>query len=142
VIVGNINAIADRHEDLVLWRNPARRPWLKPEGKGAKRAPYNGSLVFHKPGTRPDIWFDFIEGKLPALLRYDQDWLSRMAGVDCPYWDESDGVYRLARDDTPGSGVSGELPDNARIVFFPGDRGKPWLPHIMEANPWIAEYRR
>jgi hypothetical protein len=78
--------------------------------------------------------------KTPA--KDDQWYLSDALGPDVPYFDGArDGVYRIARDDTPGSGVSGDLPDNACIVTFPGSNGKWTLPHIAAANPWIAEHR-
>lgn len=146
VIVGNIDAVVARDEPLVLWRNPGRQPWAKPEGRGANRALYNSSVVSIRPGARSDIWNEFIEKTPEASLamRYmhDQDWISYKVGMDCPYFDDSHGIYRLGRADTPGSGVNGTLPDNACIVTFPGDGGKPWLKHVMAENPWIAEHRR
>lgn len=104
------------------------------------RTYYNTSLLLHKCGTLPGIWQWFDPKKPPA--KDDQWYLSDRFGMDCPYFDgERDGVYRLARADTPGSGVDGELPANACVVTFPGSNGKPSDAHILERNPWVREHR-
>lgn len=136
IIVGNIDPIVDRDEDLVMWRNPSRIPWDNPAMKG--RPFYNTSIVLHRCGARPELR-DWFSPQMPRS-RDDQWWLSDMLGPDQPYWDGSHGIYRLGRDDTPGSGVVGELPANARIVTFPGSNGKWTEPHIAAANPWIGEH--
>ena len=138
IIVGGLDSIVSRTSDIVMWRNPSRIPWEAPAKAG--RPYYNTSLLLHRPGTLAHIWEEFD----PREPRYrDDQWLlSDKLGPKVPYWDGTDGVYRLAREDTPGSGVWGTLPENARIVTFPGSEGKPWEPRIAEANPWIAEYRR
>lgn len=138
VIVANFDSIVDRPEDLVLWRNPSRRPWNDPK---SRRAYYNSSLVLLRAGSWPEIWNRYAEGKAKGYPG-DQDWISKVYGPLCHYWDDSSGVYRLARTDTPGSGVRAVLPGNAKIVFFPGDEGKPWIPAIAQECPWIAEHRR
>ena len=137
LIVGNIDHLATREEDLVLWRNPARHP-SKPG-----RSIYNTSLLLHKCGTMPELWQAFVDlgkGKIPA--KDDQWYLSDALGEDMPYFDgERDGVYRVAPapNDTRG-GISGVLPANACIVTFPGSNGKWSLPHIAAANPWIEGF--
>ncbi len=138
VIVGSMDSIASRTVDLVLWRNPGRVPWENPTKTG--RPYYNTSLVLHRCGTMPEIWQDFNPDRGP-MHRDDQWYLSDKLGPTMSYVDGSDGVYRLARDDTPGSGVSGELPANARVIFFPGSDGKWFEPHIAQENPWILEHR-
>lgn len=163
LIVGNIDHLCRRQENLVLWRNPARVPWEPldlPQGVGGmsdlddngkriwrinqSRCFYNTSILFHRLGSMPRVWENFVgrraEGyALPA--KDDQWYLSDLFGVNCPYFDgERDGVYRLGREDTPGSGVAGTLPDNACVVTFPGSNGKWTQPEIREANPWISAY--
>jgi hypothetical protein len=135
IIVGNIDAIVDRDEELVLWRNPARVPWENP---AKNRALYNTSIVLHTAGSLPHYWGDFDPSR--PMVRDDQAWISMLAGLSTPYWDASDGVYRIERDDTPGSGVGEVLPENARIVFCPGSQGKADNPAIRQKCPWIAEY--
>lgn len=132
--VGNMDALVERDENLVLWRNPSRKPWDNPVKAG--RPYYNTSFVLHRCGTMPLLHQKF--DPMNPRCRDDQWWVSDQLGPNVPYWDDEDGVYRLARDDTPGSGVSGELPANARIVTFPGSEGKAHEAHIREANPWIA----
>jgi hypothetical protein len=131
LVVGNLDPIVDRPEDLVLWRNPtwapdrAGRPW------------YNGSFVLHSPGTAVGLWKRFPLGG--GRYRDDQWWISEYVGPNVASWGDADGVYRLARDDTPGSGVAGTLPANARLVTFPGSEGKWWEPKVRAANPWIDD---
>ena len=138
VIVGNIDHLVAREEDLVLWRNPALNP-LRPG-----RALYNTSILLHKCGTMPELWQAFINlGKSRIPAKDDQWYLSDALGPDVPYFDGGrDGVYRIAREDTPGSGVWGELPANACVVTMPGSEGKADNPRIAAANPWIAVHRR
>jgi hypothetical protein len=138
VIVGGMDSLVSRTSDIVMWRNPARIPWDAPAKAG--RPYYNTSMLLHRTGTLTHIWEEF-DPKAPRY-RDDQWLLSDKFGPNVPYWDGSDGVYRLAREDTPGSGVSGALPENARVVTFPGSEGKPWDDAIAAANPWIAEFRQ
>lgn len=138
LIVGNIDHLVAREEDLVLWHNPARHP------SRPGRSVYNTSILLHRCGTMPELWQAFVDlgkGRIPA--KDDQWYLSDAFGEDMPYFDGNrDGVYRIARADTPGSGVNGVLPENACIVFFTGSEGKWTNPRIREANPWIEEYLR
>ncbi len=157
LIVGNIDhLVMERDENVILWRNPARIPWepmqglppgvhglTEPGDNGKRRwlinqarCYFNTSIVYHKLGSMPHVWQVFNRDKPQA--KDDQWYLSDLIGPGAPYFDgERDGVYRLARDDTPGSGVAGALPDNACIVTFPGSEGKWTKPEIREANQWI-----
>ena len=137
LIVGNIDHLASRTENVVMWRNPGRVPWHAPSRPG--RPYYNTSMLMHELGTLPSIYERFDPAK--PCAKDDQWYLSDILGPTRPYFDgERDGVYRIAREDTPGSGVWGELPDNACICTFPGSEGKISNPRILEANPWIAKY--
>lgn len=138
LIVGNIDHLGSRTEDLVLWRNPA----LHPSRPG--RSLYNTSILLHRCGTMPELWQRFLDKdtKAPAKPAKDDQWyLSDMLGPDVPYFDGArDGVYRIARQDTPGSGVWGALPANACIVTCPGSEGKADNPAVLAGNPWIRDY--
>jgi hypothetical protein len=137
IIVGNMDHLVTRTEDLVLWRNPARHP------SRPGRALYNTSLLLHKCGSMPELWQCFLDlgKKVPA--KDDQWYLSDALGPYVPYFDGvRDGVYRLARADTPGSGVDGELPANACVVTFPGSHGKHDRPEVLARNRWISEHLR
>lgn len=140
-IVGDMNPLVERDEDLVLWRNPSRRPWLYPEGKGQFRPLYNGSMMLVR--TAPD-WHVWNWLQPEVMERWDsQSWVSMCAGPSAAYWDDADGVYRLERDDTPGSGLKPNepLPENARVVMLVGSEHKPHLPAIQAAYPFLAEAR-
>lgn len=136
VVTGSLNPLVRRDEDLVLWRNP---------NFGAKRrARYNSSIILVRAGARPEFYEEFRPDYHPAKLREkwggtDQAWISHRASPDEAYWDASHGVYGAGRlrDIVPGVGT--ELPENARIVFFPGSR-IPTMPAIQEKHPWIKEF--
>lgn len=137
VIVGNIDPIVDRGEDVVVWRNPSRVPYDNPSV--ASRPFYNGSVILHRCGTWPAVWH--FNTQMPnRTVRDTQVWMSFVLGPNAPYWDQSDGIYRLGREDTPGSGIVGDLPANARIVSFVGSEHKPWLPKVRQANRWLEQY--
>lgn len=138
IVTGNMDAIVDRYEPIVLWRNPTRVPWHNPSKPN--RPYYNTSIVLHRTGTLTDLWSRFVPTR--PIVRDDQWWVSGLLGDAVPYWDGQDGIYRLAREDTPGSGINGELPANARVVFFPGSESKPTETRIIAQNPWIEEFRR
>lgn len=140
LIVGNMDHLVARDDNLVLWRNPGRVPWEGGLGAmGQGRPYYNASMLLHRCGSMPDIWESFDPRRPPA--KDDQWYLSDVFGMDCPYFDGTrDGVYRIARVETPGSGVDGELPANACIVTFPGSCGKPSDAAIRAANPWIEKH--
>lgn len=137
IICGSLDPIVSRDEDLVVWRNPTRIPYDNPIKKG--RPYYNGSVILHKCGTMTEIWCAF-QPEMAKGVRDTQVWMSHLVGPNAPYWDASDGIYRLARADTPGSGIDGELPDNARIVCFVGSDHKPNRPELREAMPWIKSH--
>lgn len=135
VPVGNMDHLVERGEDLVLWRNPGRVPWDNPSKPG--RPFYNTSFLLHRCGTMPRLHQEF-NPKNPGC-RDDQWWLSDQLGPQMPYWDASHGLYRLGRDDTPGSGVNGVLPENAACVTFPGSGGKP-SDEVRRDNAWIDQH--
>ena len=181
MIVGNIDHLVTREEDLVLWRNPTRLPWADLDAEGRRefvektfpalgaslagvdwsqrsiayvgergrntyvvnqlRTHYNTSILFHRCGTKPEIWERFNPQHPPA--RDDQWYLSDLYGMDCPYFDgKRDGVYRWPRADTPDANwIDGNLPANACVVTFPGSHGKI-TDAIRAANPWIGEHSR
>jgi hypothetical protein len=138
LIVGNIDHLVTREEDLVLWRNPTRHP------SRPGRSIYNTSLLLHRLGSVPELWRTYVDMRaagqqIPA--KDDQWFLSDALGEDMPYFDGTrDGVYRIARADTPNSGVSGTLPPNACIVTCPGSEGKASDPRVRSLNPWIEAY--
>lgn len=136
VITRAIDPIVRRDEDLVLWRNP---------NYGVPgRAFYNTSIILHSCGSRPELWTDFDKLATPYILRKqwggtDQAWVSHRASKDEAHWTAADGVYGAGRlgDVSPGAGTF--LPDNARVVFFPGER-EPSMAKVKAKHQWIAEH--
>jgi len=137
VITRSLDSIFNRTEDVVLWRNPNY-------GMN-RRARYNTSIILLDAGARPHLYDKFNPDKHPRRLRKiwggtDQAWVSSQLSVtDEAYWTSDDGVYGAGRlkDIVPGAGT--ELPQNARIVFFPGPR-EPGMPEIQKIHPWIKDY--
>jgi hypothetical protein len=137
VVTGSLDPLVGRHEDLVLWRNP---------NFGAKRrARYNTSIMLIKAGCRPELYENFNPEIHPAKLRKawggtDQAWLSVKCSPDEAHWTSKDGIYNVGRLSNIVPGVGTELPENARIVFFPGAH-EPSMKSVKEKHPWITRYR-
>lgn len=119
-IVGDITALFDRHEPIVLWRDPSY-----------PRQPYNGGLVMLTAGVRPDVWDDF-QGESSAnhggeFLGSDQAWIARKLGAGQAVWDSRDGVVSWKRHLQKG------LPRKTdKIVMFHGV-DKPWDISVQKA---------
>lgn len=142
LVIRNFDDIVMRDEDLVLWRNPARVPWDNPSRP--QRPYYNGSFVLHRCGTRSEIWENYLSAWRYNLndhrTKDDQTWMSSFLGPGQPYFDASHGIYRIARPGEPETGVHGTLPDNAKLVSFPGSEGKWTSPLVRSNNTWIDQY--
>lgn len=148
VVTGNLDDVLGRTEDVVLWKNPNYE-------MGGRRGFYQGSMQLLNAGARPHIWADFDPNSSPAIYsrRFggaEQAWISERLNTSWPdagwkwvepHWTEADGVYGAGRlfDGRMGEGVQSELPENARIVFFPGDRA-PSQPEVRKAHPWIERF--
>ena len=142
VITGNLDHIANRAEDFVIWRNPnfaeqgtAQNPW-------GQRAFYQSSVQLFVPGARPQLYEDFDPVKTPKWVNWrfggrEQAWISERLSWDEPHFSERDGVYGAGR--LGGKGVYSELPDNASIVSMPGARA-PWQEEAKQNHPWIERY--
>jgi hypothetical protein len=137
VVVGNMDPVIDRTEPLVLYRNPN---W-----PAKRRARFNTSMILLSGGCRPDLYENINLKKDPQRLRArsggtDQAWISEQVDHDNPYWDRTHGVYNAMRiGDLENSGIEFDLPDDARIVFFPGKRN-PSEKETQERWPWIKEH--
>jgi hypothetical protein len=138
VITGSLDPVFDRPEDVVLWRNPNY-------GIKNRRGRYNTSIMLLNAGARPHLYDTFNPSKHPKELRKvmggtDQAWVStQLSTTDEAYWSSDDGVYGAGRLKDIAPGVKTTLPDNARIVFFPGPR-EPGMPEIQKIHPWIKDY--
>lgn len=140
-LVGGIDPVVDRAEPTVLFRNPNYT-------EGGRRAFYQGSIQLFDAGSHPEVWTEIFEpGALQRVNRrfggFEQAWLSEVLPWDLPHWTAEDGLYGAGRigDRNPDSMVQTELPDNARIVVFPGNR-LPDQPDVQAKHPWLEEYYR
>jgi len=135
VVVGSLDDIAGRTEDAVFWHNP--------NFGLPRRAFYQTSIQLFDAGARSQLWTHFDpETSVPLANRRfggaEQAWVSEMLDWDEANFDaEFDGVYGAARG--TGIGVREALPDNAKIVFFPGNR-IPSQPETQAEYPWVGEF--
>jgi hypothetical protein len=134
-IVGNI-------DELVL--HPAKNVWWKnPNYPAPRRAYFQTSVQLLTPGTLPELYTEFDPILTPTWVNRrfggaEQAWVSeRLNWEDQAIWTEEDGIYGSMR--LGGKGVGSELPANARIVSFPGDRA-PWQPEMLEAHGWLRDH--
>lgn len=142
VVTGSLNDIVARGEDAVFWRNPN---W----SAGGRRAFYQGSMQLFTAGGRSELWTDFDPAETPKWVnrRYggaEQAWISERLPHTEAHWTDADGVYgagRMFRDRMDKGLPPGDLPENARIVFFPGNR-MPDQPDVQEQYSWIKEHYR
>ena len=134
VIVDSIVPIVDRSDDAVFWRNP---------NYGTPgRAFYQTSIQLFDAGARSELWTDFDPKFTPSWVNRrfggaEQAWASERLKWDEAYWDEKNGIYGAGR--LGGEGVYTELPDNARIVFLPGNRMYDQK-ETQEKHPWILPH--
>ena len=130
------------------WKNPNYT-------RGGKRGFIQGSLQYFTVGATEFLWRDFDPRATPAWLNRrfggaEQCWISERMNSAYPeagwewnvaHWTEEHGVYGAGRlfDGKMGNGVQSELPENAAIVFFPGDRS-PSQPEMQAKHPWIKRF--
>jgi hypothetical protein len=166
VVTGNLDALIDRHEDYVFWKNPNHDPNTK---DGRARAYIQGSMQLFTVGATEFLWRDFDvralcgrdasdpSREVPPYRDHggrfggaEQAWIAERLNTsypeqgwewNVPVWTEADGVYGAGRlfNGKMGNGVQTELPENARIVFTPGDRS-PSQPEMVARHPWIREH--
>ena len=152
VVTGSLDQIVNPPYDMMFWRNPNHS---KDTEDGRKRGFVQGSLQMFTVGATEFLWRDFNEGCMAWLNRRfggaEQCWISERLNASypepgwdwdyLPVWTESWGVYGAGRlfNGKMGKGVTSELPENARIVFTPGDR-KPGTPEFVKNHPWSVEH--
>lgn len=148
VVTGSLDDLVQRDEPAVFWRNPNFEV-------GGRRGFLQGSMQLFTVGTTDILWRDFDPKTTPGWMNRrfggaEQAWISERLCDDypepgwewsVPVWDESWGVYGAGRlfNGRPDKGVRSELPENARIVFFPGDRSQT-QPEVQAQHPWIARH--
>ena len=140
VIIGSLDPIVDRPEDVVLWWNPHYK------GPNHNRTRYNTSIILITAGARPHLYEDFDPKRHPAELKKfcsgdDQGWVSyKLNWKHEAYWTDKDGIDSVSTlKDWLSPGVSTEPPQNARIIFFAGKR-IPQMEEMRAKYPWIRRY--
>jgi hypothetical protein len=150
VVTGNLDEIVSRPEPFAGWRNPNYE-------KGGRRGFFQGSLQLFTAGAKSELWRDFDPLRTPGWLNRrfggaEQCWISERLNASYPdpgwewsdpYFTEADGVYGAGRlfGGKMGKGIQSDLPENARVVFFPGDRS-PSQPEVQASHPWVKEHYR
>lgn len=150
VVTGNLDPLVQRDEPRVWWKNPNFEV-------GNRRGFIQGSMQLFTVGATDELWRDFDPKRSPAMLNRrfgggEQAWISERLNASWPdegwewneaHWTADDGVHGAGRlfNGKIGAGVQAELPENARIVFAPGDRS-PSQPEFMKAHPWAVEHYR
>lgn len=132
VILGDITHIISDTADIKLAKGTVSK--------------YNGSFFLHRTGMYTKLWSALTKHAPDQIAKYemktgtanvgsDQAWMS-MNLENAPVWDTADGFYFYRR-------ISGEpTPDNALIVFFPGQI-KPWHMECFNTNPDLyIQYRK
>jgi len=148
VVTGDLNPLVERDEPAVWWTNPNFKV-------GGRRGFIQGSLQLFTVGATEFLWRDFCPKTTPGFYNRrfggaEQAWISERLNTaypdagwqwDVPHWTDADGVYGAGRlfNGEMDNGVQSELPENARIVFTPGDRS-PSQPEFMAAHPWAKEF--
>lgn len=148
VVTGSLDPIATRPEASLWWKNPNFEV-------GGKRGFVQGSLQIFTVGATEFLHRDFDPNSTMSWLNRrfggaEQCWISERLNTeypapgwtwDVPHMTEADGVYGAGRlfNGKMGNGVQSELPENARIVFTPGDRS-PSQPEMRARHPWIERH--
>lgn len=126
VITGNVDSLFDRDGEFTIMQG----------FNTTNPNPYNGSLWMFRAGERHDVWEDFsydAVSKLPFhSIPDDQQWL-RHKFPDAAAWTTEDGVYAFKK--RGWNEGRRKLPDNARIVAFPG-RDPAKYPDVR----WIKQH--
>ncbi len=127
---GGIDKIVDRPEPFVILGG----------ANSSNPCPFNGSIWSLAAGYRPDVWADFSLDKARSVPFYefpdDQAWFHHKM-PDAATWKAGpdSGVYAIKK---PGWPKGDGLPDDAKLVVFPGSRD----PSKFINLPWVAKHWR
>lgn len=116
VVTGNVDPIFARDDDFIIWSHNGN---------------YCASMFMMNAGCRREVWEDFdpIESpKLGTIEGTDQRWIHHKIPGES-MWTPADGVYNVVR--------AWDLPQNARMVFFPGKRDPSTL---VNRVGWIRQH--
>lgn len=133
VIVNNVNSIFSRKEDFLM---NSYKPIPNKQPPDPDQY-YNGSLIMMDCGARKEVWESFDYEKSPEMTKNnpntigsDQAWIRHCLGKKEKLLTEIDGIYEARQ-------IKGSLPDNAKIIFFSGNRDPS-----EKRYSWISKYYR
>jgi len=136
VVVDSLDPLVDRLEPCVFWHNP--------NFPAPRRAFYQTSIQLFDWDARPELYTDFDPAKTPEWVNWrfggaEQAWVSERLPWSEAYWDHRDGIYGAGRIGDWNSDAQADLPGNARLVSFPGNR-EPSQPEVKAKHKWIEEH--
>jgi hypothetical protein len=133
VITAPLDPLFERAEPLVLW---------KCESKTSHGWALNPTVMLFTPGTRTDIWRQYVSNPTGLMDRAhaagfqrknsDQCVLSYLLSERHPHWTHADGIvsYRML--------ANSALPTGARVVSFHG-HSDPNDDAVRARSPWVNE---
>lgn len=130
VITGTLDPLFDRTEEFVILQG----------ANSENPNPYNGSCWMLQAGAHPEVWSEFTLEKARGIKRHafpdDQGWfwhmMPRAAGWKCG---RESGIFAYQK---PGWPKGDALPNDARMVVFPGWRDPGKFEHL----DWVREHWR
>ncbi len=131
VITGPLDELFDRPESFVILRG----------GNASNPCPFNGSMFMLRAGEHADVWRDFSLKNASQIPFHefpdDQGWLAHRL-PQAAGWavGPESGVYCFQK---PGWPVGEGLPNDAKLVAFPGWRDPSRFTHLdwVKTN-WAA----
>jgi hypothetical protein len=126
-----LDPVFARSEDFVIFAG----------ANAANPCPFNGSVMMLRAGKHREVWDDFSLDKVYQIARYefpdDQGWIwHKLPNAATWQVGPSSGIYAFRKPQWPRGD---QLPDDARMVAFPGHRDPAMF---FGALPWIQEHWR
>jgi hypothetical protein len=131
IITGRLDSLFASQEDFIILQG----------ANSANPCPYNGSVWSLCVGAHPEVWSDFSLPAIRGLPFYafpdDQGWMAHKL-PNAAGWQAgaASGIYAFHK---PGWPAGDDLPADARIVAFPGERDPAQFTHLgWVKRHWIA----
>jgi len=135
IITGDITPLLDREEDFVYYRMKG------PDGTGWRM---NNGMYMMNTGARSFVWETFNEHPRKAMSKRvgngtDQGITNSLLDLENEaHWTQGDRIYDMRQDFLEVGKM--DLPEDCRIVMWPGPRDAIKNPEWAEQYPWITEH--